>query len=472
MIRLRVHDPTALELQLDVPFQSGGADLEVWFFLPSQLGVDDPGFDRDRFYRERTAYVRFEAPRRLLLEADALLGALRVDRARLSAGTASPSVEAAAVRALRLYGACVRDQLRERRQEAEHASAVGREAAVRALVEDGEAVLERYRSTMASITRPSSSFATALRAVNDYLSMQTIEVWFRLHASSPHPVLEAAIRKETGARITSGFHGELAEADAVDNEHFVTELNRLKKYILSVLHLRFVSTHRTEAAQDLAFGLAAALAMTVAVFFQLVALWTVGTPGGPRDWASLSMFLAFAVGGYILKDRMKDHLKGWFARRLPGWLYDRRVELCPEGEDTVLGHAEETVRRLHLPEVAADVVALRDRGEDPIELVVRASDDVVHYRRRLRLLPTLVAQCPEADGVEQILRIHVRDWLRRMDEPSRALYQLDDDGHAHRIHGPKTYRIPVVIRVQRGGETDMLRRVLVLSRQGVVRIEG
>lgn len=467
--RLAAHDPTSLELEVPVSLDVPDSEVEAWFFLPAQLGVHQPVFDRESFYRDLTAYVRYQSPRRKLVEADALLGVFRVEAERLRRSAPPPEIEAAALRALRLYGACVRAQLRRRRRALSDADA-GPDV-VPAFARDSEAMLQRFRALRAEAACVSPALVAALGALDDFLSMQALEVWFRAHERSPHPALAAAIVRETGARLGEGFHGPLDPRDSADNECFVSELNRLKKYVLGGLHLRFVSTRRAQAAQDLAFGIAAAVAMTVAVGLQLVAAWTFGTPGGPREWASLLPFLGFAIGGYILKDRMKEHLKGWFAQRLPTWLYDRRLELCPEDATTVLGVAEETVRLVQPTDAPAGVLALRQEGDDPIERVVRASDGVVHYRRALRLGKAASAHCPEAEAIEQILRFNVRDWLRRMDHPVRDLYRLGDDGRAHRLEGAKTYRVPVIVRIREGERTSLVRAVVVLSRDGIVRVE-
>lgn len=457
MVRLRVHDPYSMELDLEVPLDRGSSELQAWFFLPAQLGVDEPVFDRDRYYRDLTVYVRYQSPRRELAEADVLI---------------APLTDAGAERSLRLYAACIRAQLRVRGRALRDILAAGDdpEPTILRLVAESEALLGRHRERRARARDVTPQVSSSLAAIEDFLSMQALELWFRVHERAPHPALSAAILSETAIREAGGLHGPLDAADALDNERFVTRLNRLKKYVLGALHLRFVSTRRAQNAQDLAFGIAAALAMTVAVGLQLVAAWTFGTPGGPREWASLLPFLGFAVGGYILKDRLKDHLKGWFAQRLPQWLFDRRLDLCPESAASPLGVAEETVRLLHMAEVDPQIAALRARGDDAIEHVVRASDDVIHYRRVLRLGRQASANCPEAQAIEQILRFNIRDWLRRMDEPNRELFQLDDDGFAHRIQGPKTYRIPVVLAVNNGGKREIVHRVLVLSRDGIVRI--
>ncbi len=471
MARLHAHDSSSVELDLEVPFDQGRVDLDLWFFVPSQLGIDEPDFDREAFYRDRTAYVRFEPPRRELADAASLLEPIRALTARLGHAHATPDEEACAERTLRLFGACVREQLRIRRRRVERAPGEAeRDAMIVALVADAEATLTAWRALRAQMPLPSARWATVLAAIDDFVSLQCVEVWFRLHEAHPHPGFAEAIRRETEERVAHGEHGPLNAEDDADNERFVTELNRLKKYVLSALHLRFVSTRVTDAAQDLAFGLAAAAAMTVAVVLQLVAVWTVGMPG-PQEGASVAVFISFAVVSYILKDRLKDRLKAWFARRLPRWLYDRRVELRAEDGSAVYGHAEETVRVMHLGAVPPEVAALRAEAEHPVELVVRAADDVVHYRRGLALRTGVRDQCPEAEGVEQILRFNLSAWLRRMDDPTRVLYQLDDDGNARRIQGPKTYTIPVVVAIRRPTGTEVHRQTLVLARDGLVRVE-
>jgi hypothetical protein len=186
---------------------------------------------------------------------------------------------------------------------------------------------------------------------------------------------------------------------------------------------------------------------------------------------TLLSFVGLTVGGYILKDRLKDRLKVWFQTGIPYWLYDRRQELRVEAGGGSVGSVEETVRLLRAAEVVPMVMRLRDAGEEPLFAEQRAADDVIHYRRKLRLdADRARAQAHEMTAVDEILRLNVTRWLRRMDDPARALLRLDAQGHISIVTATKVYRVTMIV-AHGEPERRYAKYAVVLTRDGIERIE-
>ena len=60
---VRVHDHYQLELKLTHPLSGPNSVFEMWFFFPGSLGIDEPRFQKEKFYADLTAYTRFRTPR-------------------------------------------------------------------------------------------------------------------------------------------------------------------------------------------------------------------------------------------------------------------------------------------------------------------------------------------------------------------------------------------------------------------------
>ncbi len=494
--RVSIHHHYQLELKLvhtlDPPHNE--RTFEAWFFFPASLGMDEPSFRKEVFYEELISYVRFQTPRmslaQLCTEESAPFAWLARNKARLTSGSASQADFARALRELRLGAAVFRAAIRDHARfcAAELASTpppavVNRhvEASKRFLV-DCHAALDRFRALRLSYleARTPPEIGAALDALDDFLSVQAIEGWFseietygaRSGATADLVThLRDAIVSETDYRASAG-HPPAPSDDPALNERYVARVNALKKWVLAVLHLRVQSSRRTERVQDALFGIAAAVAMAVAVSLQLLALWTVGTPANPQVGATtLLSFVGLTVGGYILKDRLKDRLKVWFQTGIPYWLYDRRQELRVEAGGGSVGSVEETVRLLRAAEVVPMVMRLRDAGEEPLFAEQRAADDVIHYRRKLRLdADRARAQAHEMTAVDEILRLNVTRWLRRMDDPARALLRLDAQGHISIVTATKVYRVTMIV-AHGEPERRYAKYAVVLTRDGIERIE-
>lgn len=523
-----IHDQHHLELKLTHPLEvmpKAGRMFEAWLYFPNSLGIDEPLFRKEDFYSDLTAYVRFQTPH---MSLGALLGSapahelplpddgaragprlthrvlspfVRLQRykAEIVGGSQTPM----ALRELRLLAASFRSVVRDNTRfivtglrfaplpaaRVEHVAAAGQ------FVAESGVALGRFRALRAQLSDAPPDVRVALLSVDDFLSMHALEGWFLLLRSLKHrgdglvdagPVaqtLRAAISAETAYRVQSGLLGAPADGPGL-NEPYVTRVNQLKKWVMGVLHLRLTTNRRAERARELAFSVAAAAAMTVAVALQLFALWTVGTPKTPQVASgTLFAFVALSVGGYILKDAIKDRLKTWFQARIPRWLFDRRQDLRVPGDPGLAGAAarggasfgavEETVGRMNAADVPPEVIRVRERDEEALYVQERLEEDVIHYRRKVHLDGARTrAQAPEMVAITEILRLNITRWIRRMDDPSRPLSRLDADGNVQQVEGRKTYRVTLVMASEGpGGACRYDKRSIVLTRQGLIRVE-
>lgn len=491
-VRVSIHHHYELELklvhQLDAP--SNKRTFDAWLYFPSSLGVDEPTFQKDAYYDQLTGYIRFRTPRMSVeqLFADGVRSSpfswLADHEERLTSGSANAVDTTAAIRELRLGAAMFRAAVRD------HVRFVGEElgptcppAVVERHVElsrrflaDSRDALDRFRVLRLHCMTPRTPalLRAGLDTIDDFMSVQAMEGWFGLRevffvrAPAIVAALDAAIAAETGYRASAGLLASPSD-DALANERFVARVNQLKKWVLAVLHLQVRNSRRTGRIQDMLFGVAAAVAMTFAVVLQLVAVWTVGTPTSPQaGGTTLFAFVGLAVGGYILKDRLKDWLKAWFAAGMPNWLYDRRQELKVEASGAPVGFVEETVRMMRPSELSPLLGLLRERDEDPLFAEQRATEDVLHYRRTLNVDGKRVrVTASEMTAIDEILRLNVGRWLRRMDDPERALLRVNE-GAVESVRAAKTYRVLLVVSTEAG---QYARYSIVLRRDGIARIE-
>ena len=70
-------------------------------------------------------------------------------------------------------------------------------------------------------------------------------------------------------------------------------------------------------------------------------------------------------------------------------------------------------------------------------------EDIMLYRKRIRLHRESVRRIfseYEVAGVNDIMRFNVQEFLRRMDDPRKELFVMDDEGY-HRIRGARVYHL-------------------------------
>src|SRR5262249_19877890 len=100
-------------------------------------------------------------------------------------------------------------------------------------------------------------------------------------------------------------------------------------------------------------------------------------------------------------------------------------------------------------------------------------DVVLHHRRTLKLDRADRAGAHAGFGFRQILRLNLRHFLTRLDDPEqRSSHYAIDQRRFGAAPLPKVYPLTLVVSVVDGaGKTTLRRWRIVLNKQGIVRIE-
>ena len=193
---------------------------------------------------------------------------------------------------------------------------------------------------------------------------------------------------------------------------------------------------------------------------------------------SLPVFLAVVVA-YMFKDRIKEAGKALSARFLSRRLFDHRTTIQTQDGQRRLGYVRE--KMVHIdPErahkrVPPEVWAAR-RGDPAYEPeLLGRPESIIHYAKQVTLREDAFRYLAE-DGLEirvinDITRLDVRHFLRKMDNPYEERLVLRDDS-VESVRCQRTYPLHLIsLFGAEDGTTTCERTLVVLSRKGIVRIE-
>jgi hypothetical protein len=238
----------------------------------------------------------------------------------------------------------------------------------------------------------------------------------------------------------------------------------LKKYVASILFLDAEVKTDWLFLQQFFFGLAAAAAM---VFATAAAFISQTVYGG----MTLPVFVTLVVS-YIFKDRIKDLLRYHLSRKMTRFLFDHKTRVR-DAAGKIVGVCRESFGFVKERKLPAEVRELRNR-DHITEIENRwVGENIMLYRKRIRLHPERVRRIfseYEVSGVNDIMRFNVQEFLRRMDDPKKELFVMNDEGY-HRIRGARVYHLNMIVRMTFGGQGLHMRYRVVLNREGIKRIE-
>lgn len=347
---------------------------------------------------------------------------------------------------LRMFGSIARAQIRDRVSDfQQRLASLEAEAEDRAiLVEDirvscqrfldelGE-LIEAWRALRApfhdgSVPRP---LRESYQYVDEFLSLN---VEARLSAlvseidgcdayATSLAELRAALRRRIVAerRYRTGAGYILGSGpDPADDDNFVYHNGKLKKFVHSVLWLEITKEKEGRRLSNVGAAIAAGVAMAFAALATIQAhTWAINT----------SEFVVAAVITYMLKDRIKDWLKHFFARRLTRFLFDYNVRIRDPVSGESIGRCREAMSYVKISDVPADVMRAR-RGDATVLIDAEAKPEVViRYEKEIRLDGEAAIDRLHSRhfDINDIIRFSLADFLQRADDPVSVVPMLDEE---------------------------------------------
>lgn len=494
--RVTLHDRYQVEIKVEyqlLPSQRTRYTISTYFFIPQALGINENTYPTAEFYRRIQNYIRLRTPRftlRALLDESAspLCMIERILQER--AFDSDVQIARRLTDQCKFLRAILRHTLDQslrqqwRRQGAASSRVEESAAMFRHHLATVETILERYRRAGERIRQGVKAGGTMAELLDTYiltdeaLSLVVEENLLQamaLAATHPHPLIQGEtktaladyIRCEIAYRRQQGY-GSILQFDG-DNEQYLHRVSALKKYTSSVLYLGTSVSREGATAEQLLFALVAGIAM---LFATVVAFYFQRRYGA----FTFPVFIALVVG-YMFKDRMKELGRALSLRLLQNHYYDRRIDIQTLQDAQRLGRMREKMIFLKAEELPERIIQERNQGAISILENGVQGEQILCYTRDVTLHTTAFEQMypdgPPITGVADILRLDIRPFLHKMDDPVERRLGLDGD-NLRTMKCAKVYYINIVSVYTVGGIKEQIvsQRVRVtLNRKGLVRLQ-
>jgi hypothetical protein len=269
------------------------------------------------------------------------------------------------------------------------------------------------------------------------------------------------IISEHNYKLSKGY-GVMNE-DASHNRELVYHRGMLKKFIESELYISLDKKKDGVAVQQIYYSLAAGVAMV----FATAVSWHSQQKYGSVTWP---LFVALVIS-YMLKDRIKDLLRYYFAHRLGNQYYDKKA-LITIGK-TKVGEIKEGFDFISAKKIPAEVKKMRENSSFVDDESTIFDEKVLLYRQRVMLDDRALAmndQYPR-EGVNEILRLHLNRFTQKMDNADMVVDVMGDDGSISSLKVQKIYYVNIVFQLVHDGKLKYCQYRVGMTRNGVVDIE-
>ncbi len=476
----KIHDKFTLEFK--VGFNTGQAVkpmkysdyvMNTWIFVPNSLDINAAKYNKDDFYRDLKSGVRLITPSygmHELANDDTLLPSQALTD-NFNDLQAAPDDTQDLTHTVKMYCAIAKSAFRDACFAVTEETDDGqRMESCQQFLDDGPKILARFRGLFNQLTNDNATDRTRqVFAYGDEFLSNVLEKYtyrlrdaIRLHHPEEYTELEPRFKEvlfdERSYREQKGYLSVKVDDDK-GNEDFVFRASLLKKFSESDLYLNATKRKNTFLVEQILYSLAAGAAMVVATlssfFFQ-------------QRYGNFTLpFLIALVISYMFKDRLKDWLRFYFARRVSSKVFDTRTDFRIKGRH--IGWSKDSVDFIDSDKIIPEVIELRSRN--PLFAEVSGKDEkVMLFRKKVQLWPSELAKASPYPlrGINDILRYNITEFTRKMDNPSFPLSGTWEDNEYKPVEGKKVYHITFVIQCVYEGKTEYKRIVVRCDRDGIV----
>ena len=481
-IQAKKHDNFSVEFKFGFEGKDKAelADFVVnsWVFVPNSMGINPDNYGKKQFYRDIKSNVRLITPVFSLHEIadpDALpFTSLQraIDDLMKTSDTASAD---AFDYHLKMFGAIFKSSIRDFERHFRTAKfPENADAFLSGYVSDIRDILTRYRSLGALMDEKGvgETLRGRFRLVDEFLSyiteMRTIRIIKKIDSSRQASELAASrddlislIKDERSYKQQNGYG--IINKDKEQNRQLVYHHGMLKKFVESDLYIRLQKKKDGVAIEQLYYSIAAGVAM----IFATAVAWHTQVRFGNITWP---LFVVLVVS-YMLKDRIKDLLRYYFAHKLGNKYYDNKA-IITIGQKKV-GVIREGVDFISMANIPAEVMSLRSNAARIAETTKIFEEKIILYRKRITIDGKALAENDDypMNGINEIMRLHLNRFTYKMDNPEVPVTTLDGNDEIVVEKVQKIYYLNIVFQLQHAEQVEYRRFRVVMTRDGVLRIE-
>lgn len=516
-----VHDRYQFESKFDFSVDTGrdpelrkSYEVDVFFFVPRNMGGTSDTFPRDRFFANLTHYLRVHAPQHTVasLSAASTWSLPSADRylAEHLMTLTRQRLSRLVVQDVRLFGCFIYTHYKslhvrlghvlERKDDSVHLRVERLVTELTCLEDIVRAFRQRYvHRVRYEPLLIDEEVKRAFLLVDEYVSYRRESALIRIHRRLQRMDgfnafgrrVADALQDENDYR---GQHLSIPQSTSYDREedrlaaeretHYY-RLGLLKKYVSGVLFLIGTPIRKDKVYKNAVGAVGAALAATWATLAQVQTAQIMIDGNGAR--MRLVLVLILGVIAYVFKDRIKELSKEYFNERMKHRIPDVETAMTypfiddkgrERSED--IGMSSEFLRYLGRSSVPADIAYVRDIGHRA-ELEPERQENIIHYSKRITLeSEAFRAQLHEVRRVHDVVRFDISEFLNKLSDPHKVHSYYDPQQGVQSQEAPKVYHLNIVFRytsmttrkntlVERSVDVERIR--LILNKKGILRIE-
>jgi len=481
---VKIHDQFSVEMKVGFVARKkqkiNDFAFNIWIFIPNSLDINRFTYTKNDFYKDFTSHIRLITPSYLLRniskESSTPFSSLEKSFILLASAPTRTNILNYENR-LKMFLSILKSSLRDEVSQAIISKVDSdRDSLVRSFISNVNKIACDYRSLKRIITVPSISnelmdyFLFGDEYMSNLIELQTFRLIHLLKDNHPDHYermkseLLALIDEVIAYKKENGFLVVENNGKSKKNQEFVFRLSMLKKYVESNLFLDIKKRKDGVWVEQILFSTAAGLSMIFATYIAFYFQRKFGN-------FTMPVFAALVVS-YMMKDRIKEFARYYFAHRLNKHYFDHKIKISTHNHE--IGWVKESMDFIPEQNMPFEILKKRNRSSI-LEANNRASSEkIILYRILMQLNKESIdanSEYPIA-GVNEIFRLNISNFIQKIDSDEFPLYYPDEIEGFKIVPGEKIYYLNMILQAKESEQWDYKRFRIVFNRKGIQKIES
>ncbi|MFX1378316.1 MAG: hypothetical protein ACFFA4_04415 [Promethearchaeota archaeon] len=461
--------------------------LDTYFFIPSSLQINKDSYGKELFFSDINNRIRFKTPKMTiegilekqnkLSPLNTILKSLKDIELEKSNIVINIKIERELCLLADIIKVSLRDQLnyihtgynKLKEQHQMQTMIISHLESIKKLQLALKSMEEKFLLPKFSI-----SLREAFQYADEYISLQIEKSLTRLLKD-----FEEEFNKETKNLIIELIekeqdHREYLKSSLIifensNNETFSYQEGIMKKYVQSVLYLEKKKKDPKSQSLEIFYSVAAGIAMFFSLFFGFLILSFFTMYSIP--------FIIATVVIYMLKDRIKDNIRGVSQRAVGSIFPDQRIDIVDGFNKEKIGESKEIVNFKKKEKIPQEI--LRIRKSSNINSIEESGkpEQVILYEKKITLFNKKIKQFHiRRNDISDVIRFNVRGFLRYADDPIQIISKWNiDKKKIEDIPVSKVYHLNLVLKLtsfkgKKINKTDYKKYRVIIDQKGIKRV--
>ncbi len=478
---VKIHDKFSFEIKLGFNARKkqkvSDFVLNTWLFIPNSLDINPLTYEKKDFYRDLRSNIRLITPVYLLRD---IAGSKNSPFSNLEksfenlASNPSRSNKANYEYHIKMFLSILKSALRNDIGHIIRNDIVDDKLfLLNGYIDNIEKITSKYRSLRRIINTPTISkdrlnfYLFGDEFMSNVIEQHTFKLLSSLEKGKPKDFaslkkkLLQIIHSEIEYKKEKGFP-VVEKKEAKRNRELIFRLGLLKKFAENELFLIANKKKDGVLVEQVYYSIAAGISMVFATAIAFSFQIKYGN-------FTMPFFVALVVS-YMLKDRIKDLARYYFAYKLGRSYFDHKTKISLKERE--IGWSKEAMDFISEDKVPAEVVKIRNRSAI-LEANNRSfSERIILYRKLVRIFRPKLDESIQysTSGINDIIRFNISNFITKMDNPDFPLF-ITDDEEVKVIKGERAYYMNLIMQLKNEEQLIYKRYRIVLNREGIIDIE-